>query len=183
MFSDWYERQQRQQTLKETSVGVAVIEYEDGECEMVDLRTEKFRSYRSDDEDEDTTTSSSSDSSEDENNFELVAEGEMIEILWKHANIYFPCKVISWTPLRATRRSTTQNSRSSLWRPPSDEVKVAKNSSTKSKSSQGNKQEALVATTQKRSGTGMAKNRESLRDKNQPLVKEENMKAFTSQST
>jgi len=53
LFRDWYERQQRQRTtLKDsTSLGVAVIEYVDGEREMVDLRTEKFRNYRPEEHD------------------------------------------------------------------------------------------------------------------------------------
>jgi len=62
------------------------------------------------------------------NFFEFVVEGEMIEIFWIHAKMYFPCKVISWTPLRATRRSTTLNSRSSLWRPPAVVVNKSPNS-------------------------------------------------------
>lgn len=58
MFRDWYERQQRQRTtLKDsTSLGVAVIEYVDGEREMVDLRTEKFRNYRPEEHDACTTS-------------------------------------------------------------------------------------------------------------------------------
>lgn len=94
---DRYERQQRQKTLKKSSHGVAVIEYEDGEREMVDLNLEKFRDYRdeTDDERDDDTV----DGDEDVNNFALLREGEWMEILWPHTNMYFPCKVIAWTPI------------------------------------------------------------------------------------
>ena len=43
---DRYERLQRQRSLKNGTPGVAVIEYEDGEREMVDMKIEKFRSIK-----------------------------------------------------------------------------------------------------------------------------------------
>eukprot|EP00584_Thalassiosira_punctigera_P002829 CAMPEP_0172529480 /NCGR_PEP_ID=MMETSP1067-20121228/3540_1 /TAXON_ID=265564 ORGANISM="Thalassiosira punctigera, Strain Tpunct2005C2" /NCGR_SAMPLE_ID=MMETSP1067 /ASSEMBLY_ACC=CAM_ASM_000444 /LENGTH=456 /DNA_ID=CAMNT_0013313531 /DNA_START=280 /DNA_END=1651 /DNA_ORIENTATION=+ len=99
---DRYERQQRQRILRKSSAGVAVIEYEDGEREMVDMKIEKFRGHRpdsSDDERDDDTV----DGDDDVNNFTLVGEGQWIEILWRHTNMYFPCKIIFWTPLRAKK--------------------------------------------------------------------------------
>ncbi len=100
--SDRYERLLRQKSLTKGSDGVAVIEYEDGEREMVDLKMETFRSCRdSDDEgdkDDDTVHVDG-----DINNFSLVVQGEWIDILWKHAGLYFPCKIISWTPIPAKK--------------------------------------------------------------------------------
>jgi len=96
---DRYERRQRQRTLRKASAGVAVIEYEDGEREMVDMKIEKFRGYRpdsSDDERDDDTD----DGDADVNDFKLVAEGQWIEILWRYTNMYFPCKIIFWTPMK-----------------------------------------------------------------------------------
>ena len=95
---DRYERLQRQRTLKNGTPGVAVIEYEDGEREMVDMKIEKFRSYQdevSDNERDDDTENGD----EDVNNFNLLAVGEWVEILWPYTQLYFPCKIISWTPI------------------------------------------------------------------------------------
>jgi hypothetical protein len=96
----------------------------------------------------------------------------MIEIFWIHAKMYFPCKVISWTPLRATRRSTTLNSRSSLWRlptivlnkSPSSTTSATKMSTRRRQLSQGegNTKETLAAiqrkhtTKRSRPAAGMA---------------------------
>jgi hypothetical protein len=79
-----------------------VIEYEDGEREMVDMMMEKFRSYQ-DSGDEGDRDDDTADGDEDMNNFSLVVQGEWIEILWKHAGLYFPCKIISWTPIPARK--------------------------------------------------------------------------------
>lgn len=95
---DRYERQRKKRKPKKGTAGVAVIEYDDGERSTVDLRVEKFRSHcpdLSDDERDDDTVNGDNDV----NNFSLVVDGEMIEILWPHANMYFPCRIISWTPL------------------------------------------------------------------------------------
>lgn len=109
---DRYERQQRQRTLKKSTAGVAVIEYEDGEREMVDMKIEKFRGYRpadSSDEERDDDTVNGDD---DVNNFKLLVEGQWIEILWHYTVIYFPCKVISWTSIspKKTRKKSARNS-------------------------------------------------------------------------
>ena len=138
---DRYERLQRQKSLlhhhEDSACGVAIIEYDDGEREMVDMTIETFRPYRgSDDEDED-------DNDDDDNvgangrggrkkgrkkmiqvvaekedptminDYAVLSPGNDIEILWKHANMYFPCKVISWTslsPRRASGRTTASSS-------------------------------------------------------------------------
>ena len=102
LHSDRYERLLRQKTLTKGSDGVAVIEYEDGEREMVDMKMEKFRSCQdSDDEDDRDDDTVNGDS--DINDLRLIVEGEWIEILWKNASIYFPCKIISWTPISAKK--------------------------------------------------------------------------------
>ena len=107
---DRYERLLRQKTLTKGSDGVAVIEYEDGEREMVDMKIEKFRSYQEsgdeDDRDDDTV-----DGDSDINDLSLIVQGEWIEILWKHANIYFPCKIISWTPISVKKSQRKENSK------------------------------------------------------------------------
>ena len=95
---------------------MAVLEYDDGEQEMVDMTIETFRPYR-DDEDDDNDNDNVGVNGrgrktrqkkmiqvmekEDPtiNDYTLLTPGNNIEILWKHANMYFPCKVISWTSL------------------------------------------------------------------------------------
>lgn len=99
---DRFERKKRQESLRKTDNGVAVIAYEDGEREMIDLQMEKFRGYHpdsSDDERDDDTV----DGDDDVNDFGLIAEGMWIEILWPHTSIYFPCKIISWTPIEVKK--------------------------------------------------------------------------------
>jgi hypothetical protein len=91
---DRYERKLRERTLSTYMPGVAVIEYDDGERQTIDLRQEKFREWR-DDMDEDER----SDKDEDVNNFNLIHSGVKLELLWPYAQIYFSCTVISWTPL------------------------------------------------------------------------------------
>lgn len=91
---DRYERKQRERTLSMYTPGVAVIEYDDGERQTIDLRQEKFREWR-EDIDEDVR----SDEDEDVNNFNLIQSGVKLELLWPYAQIYFSCTVISWTPL------------------------------------------------------------------------------------
>jgi len=113
---DRFERQQRQRTLSEGTAGVAVIEYEDGEREMVDMQMEKFRGYSPDSDQRD----SSECGDEYVNDFDLLGISEWIEILWKHTKMYFPCQIIHWTPLRSTksRKNSTGNSSSNLMRSP-----------------------------------------------------------------
>lgn len=100
---DRYERLQWQKTLKAGTPGVALIEYEDGERELVDLKVEKFRGHRdvSDDERDDDSV----DGDDDVNNFDLVIKGKWIEILWRRANMYFSCKIISYTPIKSKKKS------------------------------------------------------------------------------
>mmetsp|Transcript_27581 Transcript_27581/g.58917 ORF Transcript_27581/g.58917 Transcript_27581/m.58917 type:complete len:346 (-) Transcript_27581:1625-2662(-) len=155
---DRYERQQRQRTLKKSTAGVAVIEYEDGEREMVDMKIEKFRGYRPDssDEERDDDTVNGDD---DVNNFTLLAEGQWIEILWHCAVIYFPCKVISWTPLRA-KRQQKKSARNSLRKGVFGDVEESPHS----------KQKQLKPTSKrtKRGANAPAKNSESELAVNEP---------------
>ncbi|KAL9184348.1 hypothetical protein ACHAXT_002434 [Thalassiosira profunda] len=101
---DRFQRRARQRKLKRGTPGVAVIEYEDGERETVDLKVETFRGSLDGSDDE------RDDDSVQGNNYFLVSEGACIEILWKHANIYFACKVISWTPLKEENSSRKRSS-------------------------------------------------------------------------
>merc|ERR1712194_25664 len=109
---DRFERQQRQRTLRKGTAGVAVIEYEDGEREMVDMQMEKFRGYRPDSSDDQRDDDSVS-GDEDVNDFNLLGKSEWIEILWQHTNMYFPCKIIYWTPIRSTKSSKKSIGKSS----------------------------------------------------------------------
>ena len=90
---DRYERKQRALTLSTYTPGVAVIEYDDGERQTIDLLQEKFRSWM------EISDNERDDDNYDVNNFDLIYGGAMIELLWPHAEIYFSCKVISWTPI------------------------------------------------------------------------------------
>ena len=102
---DRYERKLRERTLSTYTPGVAVIEYDDGERQTIDLRQEKFREWR-DDIDEDVR----SDEDEDVNNFNLIHSGVKLELLWPYAQIYFSCTVISWTPLPLNHGNITVDS-------------------------------------------------------------------------
>ena len=157
---DRYERLQRQKSLfhfhggngnndNDTASGgggdgsVAVIEYDDGEREMVDMAHETFRAYRDDDEDDDDEDDIHDDNNVSRrgkkrqkkitidvdptmNDYSLLTPGNNIEILWKHANMYFPCKVITWTAaalssssrrvVRSGRTATTIASSSSSFK-------------------------------------------------------------------
>jgi len=166
---DRYERQQRQRTLKKSTAGVAVIEYEDGEREMVNMKIEKFRGYRPDSSDE-GRDDDSDDGDDDVNNFRLVVEGEWIEILWRKTNMYFPCKIIFWTPLRATkshRKSTGNSSRRGIFEdveessPVKSKQKDTKRTSKKSKrgddvTSRGKRQPEFTASPAKNSQPELA---------------------------
>jgi hypothetical protein len=82
---DRYVRKQRELTLSTYTPGVAVIEYDDGERQTIDLLQEKFRSWMeiSDDErDDDSVTGD-----DDVNNFDLIFPGAMIELL---------CSLLGW---------------------------------------------------------------------------------------
>ncbi|KAL3810410.1 hypothetical protein ACHAXA_007038 [Cyclostephanos tholiformis] len=101
---DRYERllRRKRKKIKEGSAGVAVIEYEDGEREMVDMEGEIFRRYHEESDGEDDGNDDTADGDVDGNDYGLIVQGEWIEILWRHANIYFPCKIISWTPVASS---------------------------------------------------------------------------------
>ena len=97
---DRYLRLKRQETLNIKTPGVAIIEYEDGETEMVNIQVETFRNYQEDDDEDDQGDNDSGTSNNRQvNNFDLITKGEMIEILWPLADIYFPCKIITYTKL------------------------------------------------------------------------------------
>ena len=97
---DRYLRLKRQKTLNTKTPGVAIIEYEDGETEMVNLRIETFRNYREDDEEKQRNDNDSdTNNNRQVNNFDLITKGEMIEILWPLADMYFPCKIVSYIKL------------------------------------------------------------------------------------
>eukprot|EP00804_Cyclotella_cryptica_P027176 CCRYP_016083-RA/>CCRYP_016083-RA protein AED:0.16 eAED:0.43 QI:0/0/0/0.66/0.5/0.33/3/0/949 len=97
--ADRYVREQRAKTLNERVPGVALIEYEDGERQLVDLTREKFRAYVVGDESEREDDSGGGDAVED-NDFSLVKRGATIELLWPYVDIYFEAKIVSWTPLK-----------------------------------------------------------------------------------
>ncbi|KAL7535450.1 hypothetical protein ACHAWF_005172 [Thalassiosira exigua] len=155
---DRYNRRQRQRSLKQTDAGVAVIEYEDGEREMIDMKLEKFRGCNESDDDNerDDDTVNGDD---DVNNFDLVIEGEWIEILWPHTNMYFPCKIISWSPLRAKKshkKSSKRSSRKAVFEPDESvesatEEKAEKTISTaKSKNGNDEDESAVAAPSSKK---------------------------------
>lgn len=108
---DRFERQERQKMLKPTNFGVAVIEYEDGEREMVDLKMEKFRGYQDSSDDDNDRDDDTVEGDEDVNNFGLVVKGSWVEILWPHTSIYFPCKIMSWTPLEVKKSKRKRRKR------------------------------------------------------------------------
>jgi hypothetical protein len=126
------------------SEGVAVIEYEDGERDMVDMKIEKFRTFS----DEDDRGDDTADGDGDVNDFSLIVPGKWIEILWKHANIYFPCKIISWTPLRAKKSRLNKKSKKRAF----NDVAAKKSTKTKIISTQvktqlSNNQKGVVVST------------------------------------
>lgn len=89
---DMFHRRQKEQSLIKDTPGVAVIQYTDGEKCIVDLKEEVFRLHM------DGVYDSSNNWSV--NDFRIICPGAKIELLWKHAGLYFVCKVISWTPLQ-----------------------------------------------------------------------------------
>ena len=80
---------------------------------MVDLQREKFRAHLPDvdDEDRDASTVNGDD---DINDFAMIEVGNYIEIDWPHADIFFPCKILSWTPLPERKRRASMASTASL---------------------------------------------------------------------
>ena len=91
---DRYIRSQQSKTLHKDSVNVAVIEYDDGETELVNMTNEKYRPYNEEHDDDDMLYMDVDDSYENDTNLLIV--GEKIEILWKYVKMYFPCKIISY---------------------------------------------------------------------------------------
>ena len=100
---DRYLRRENAKKLNRKTPGVCLIEYEDGEQEMVDLQKEKFRAHLPDVEDEDRDASTVN-GDDDINDFAMIEEGNYIEIDWPHADIFFPCKILAWTPLPEIKR-------------------------------------------------------------------------------
>jgi hypothetical protein len=89
---DRYFRRKRDEQLREDSPGAAIIEYDDGERTLVDLSRERFR----------RTSGDFIDSSniESENDYKIVFPGAKLELYWPYADLFFSCRVISWTPLK-----------------------------------------------------------------------------------
>ena len=96
---DRFVRRQRAKNLRRDTPGVAVIEYDDGEQELVDMRRETFR--------ECNETDGFGDESDDEcivlegfsRDFSIVSVGKSIELKWPHSGLGFKCKIISWVPI------------------------------------------------------------------------------------
>jgi hypothetical protein len=89
---DRYFRRKRDEQLREDSPGAAIIEYDDGERTLVDLSREKFRHSSGDIVD--------SSNIESENDYKIVFPGAKLELYWPYADLFFSCRVISWTPLK-----------------------------------------------------------------------------------
>lgn len=100
---DKYERSKLQNQSIVGTPGVALIQYEDGEREIVNMTNENFRIHHPDaDKDEEDATNKTLELMEMEEvmrDYNLISTGKWIDILWKHAKIFFPCKIINWTPL------------------------------------------------------------------------------------
>eukprot|EP00956_Cyclotella_meneghiniana_P009542 scaffold13177_cov70-Cyclotella_meneghiniana.AAC.1 len=105
---DRYVRTQRARGLNLKTPGVAMIEYDDGERQLVDLKCEKFRaSMEGNDSDRDDD---SFDGDPDVNNFSLIKVDAVIELLWPYVNIYFEARVVNWCPLEelSTKKSSNE---------------------------------------------------------------------------
>jgi hypothetical protein len=61
---------------------VVIVEYEDGMQDTIDLAEETFRRPPE-------------DGGGGANDFSLVEENAVIELLWPHAQRYYPCRIIS----------------------------------------------------------------------------------------
>lgn len=95
--ADRYVREVRARGLNVKTPGVAMIEYDDGERQLVDLNAEKFRaSIDGNDSDRDDDTVNGDP---DVNDFSLIKKGGVIELLWPYVNIYFEAKIVSWCPV------------------------------------------------------------------------------------
>jgi hypothetical protein len=83
---DMYKRERKceSKSLKD-KVGterVVIVEYEDGMQDTIDLAEETFRRPPE-------------DGGGGANDFSLVEENAVIELLWPHAQRYYPCRIIS----------------------------------------------------------------------------------------
>ena len=77
--------------------GTALIEYDDGEKEWVDLTQEKFLM------DSGSNPSEYTDEVEGrEIDWTLIHIGANIKLFWEYANIYFPAEILDWEPLHST---------------------------------------------------------------------------------
>ncbi|KAL7504949.1 hypothetical protein ACHAXN_002695 [Cyclotella atomus] len=95
--ADRYVREVRARGLSIKTPGVAMIEYDDGERQLIDLKAEKFRAAmdgNDSDRDDDTV-----DGDPDVNDFSLIKIGGVIELLWPYVKIYFEAKVVNFCPL------------------------------------------------------------------------------------
>jgi hypothetical protein len=95
---DRYIRSIQSKTLSQHMSHVALIEYDDGETELVNMSKEIFRPYNEDHDDDDMlyTGGGQIDDDNDNNDYGLLVVGSKIEILWKYAKMYFPCKILSY---------------------------------------------------------------------------------------
>ena len=95
---DRYIRSIQSKTLSQTMSHVALIEYDDGETELVHMSKEIFRPYNEDHDDDDMLYNEGGqiDDDNDNNDYGLLVVGSKIEILWKYAKMYFPCKILSY---------------------------------------------------------------------------------------
>jgi hypothetical protein len=115
---DKYERNKLQKQLIVGSPGVAIVQYEDGEKEIVNMTNEIFRTHHPnnnfDDEEEEDANNKSLEIIEKGGmrDYNLISTGKWIDILWKHAKIYFPCKIITWTPPLLSTTTTTKSTMS-----------------------------------------------------------------------
>ncbi len=97
---DRFIRKERAKHLNKKMPGIAVVQYEDGEEEMVDMKKEKFKECSESENPE-------ADGGEREiygQDFNLLFEGAMIRIMWHHADLGFDCKIISWVPLEGCNK-------------------------------------------------------------------------------
>ena len=79
--------------------GTALIEYDDGEKEWVDLTQEKFLVDIGSNPPEDTDRIEVG-----EIDWTLIHIGANIKLLWEYADIYFPAEILDWEPLNSTNK-------------------------------------------------------------------------------
>jgi hypothetical protein len=143
---DRYIRSLQSQTLSHNMPHVAVIEYDDGETEVVNMSNEIFRPYNKDHTDEDMLYNIMEEEEGGEkienknyNDYGLLVVGTKIEILWKYAKMYFPCKILSYNNVTppppppepaavATATATTTTAVPAI--PPMEEAATAEEATT-----------------------------------------------------